>query len=78
MDLDERTALRSRHVSIVFSLPLTLVEVVDKYVDAQGLDPANRVNSSQVVADLIRDGLRAAAARARGMDAAVDIHAETR
>lgn len=58
MNLAERTALRSRHVTVPFSLPLTLMEVVDRYTASLSLDPANKVNSSRVVADLIRDGLR--------------------
>lgn len=69
MDYDERATLRSRHVSIAFSLPLPLVEVFDRYVDSLGIDPTNRVNSSKVAADLFRDGLRAAAVRAQALTA---------
>lgn len=63
MNYDERQSLRSRHVTIPFSLPLTLVEVVDRYTESLSLDPNNKVNTSRVVADLLRDGLRMAAAR---------------
>lgn len=58
MNLSERQALRSRHVTIPFCLPLTLVEVIDRYTESLSLDPANKVNTSKVTADLIRDGLR--------------------
>lgn len=58
MNFQERAALRSRHVTIPFCLPLTLVEVIDRYTESLSLDPANKVNTSKVTADLIRDGLR--------------------
>lgn len=58
MNFQERAALRSRHVTIPFYLPLTLVEVIDRYTESLSLDPGNKVNTSKVAADLLRDGLR--------------------
>jgi len=56
MNLSERNALRRRHVQLSMSLPLTLIEVVDRYAESVGLD------TSAAITDLIRDGLRLKAA----------------
>lgn len=52
------TTTLERHVVVPFSIPLTLMEVVDRYTESLSLDPANKVSSSRVVCDLLRDGLR--------------------
>ncbi len=64
MNLDERNTLRRRSVQISISLPLTLVEVVDRYGESVGL------GTSDTVADLIRDGLKLKAAMTSGQASA--------
>lgn len=56
MDFDEREALRQRHVTFGVSLPITLVEVVDRLADARGWTTAATIKH------LIRGGLKAEAA----------------
>lgn len=59
MNMQERASLRNRHIVLAVSLPLTLIEVVDKYAESIGSRTTN------VIRDLIREGLRQKAREVR-------------
>jgi hypothetical protein len=59
MNMQERASLRNRHIVMALSLPLTLVEVCDRYADSIGS------RTTTVIKDLIREGLRQKAREVR-------------
>ena len=52
MNFEERESLRARNVGFTASLPITLVEILDRFADARGM------TTNTALAHLLRQGLR--------------------